>query len=71
MAVHVCRVDVVNALIEAALAAGADGFLLKPFTMHQLTETVSAVVSAMRNVVGSQVDLLSRGSVFATALMRF
>jgi DNA-binding NarL/FixJ family response regulator len=46
-------------LIEDALAAGADGFLVKPFTMHQLTETLTAVVSGKRNVVGSEINLLA------------
>jgi DNA-binding NarL/FixJ family response regulator len=46
-------------LIDETLAAGADGFLPKPFTIHQLTETLTGVVSGKRNAIGSQIDLLA------------
>ena len=44
-------------LNREASAAGADGFLLKPFTMHQFAETITAVTLGHGDVIGSKIDV--------------
>ena len=44
-------------LNSKASAAGPDGFLLKPFPLQQLAETIRTVALAKRDILGTQLDV--------------